>query len=134
MTTNRDPHSRKWCWLVASLMVATPAVARQDADERNVESAGDYLQFGVPLAALALTVLFDDAPVAGKAGLAGMPGSELDVGWPELNGSPRHDLALAIGRTEVVTYGLKYSVTEERPNGGGHSFPSGHTSVAFSGA
>ena len=31
----------------------------------------------------------------------------------------------------VITDGLKYGVNEPRPNGGKHSFPSGHTSTAF---
>ncbi len=31
----------------------------------------------------------------------------------------------------IITTGLKYGVNEERPNGGIHSFPSGHTSKAF---
>jgi len=30
-----------------------------------------------------------------------------------------------------LTYGLKYAVTETRPNGGSNSFPSGHTSATF---
>ena len=34
----------------------------------------------------------------------------------------------------VVTYGLKYTVDKERPNGEKYSFPSGHTSFAFQGA
>ncbi|MFZ4690547.1 MAG: phosphatase PAP2 family protein [Polymorphobacter sp.] len=29
---------------------------------------------------------------------------------------------------------MKYSINSERPNGGDHSFPSGHTTLAFSGA
>ena len=33
-----------------------------------------------------------------------------------------------------VTEGLKYAINERRPNGGNHSFPSGHTSLAFAGA
>ncbi len=33
-----------------------------------------------------------------------------------------------------LTYGLKYSVDRERPNGGDQSFPSGHTASAFMGA
>ena len=33
-----------------------------------------------------------------------------------------------------VTYGLKYTVDEKRPKGGGQSFPSGHTSVSFASA
>ncbi len=38
--------------------------------------------------------------------------------------------ALTLGATEA----LKYSVNERRPNGGEHSFPSAHTSIAFAGA
>ena len=35
---------------------------------------------------------------------------------------------------EIITYGLKYSINKKRPNGGEHSFPSGHTSASFQGA
>lgn len=42
--------------------------------------------------------------------------------------------AKAFTSTLAVTYGLKYAVNSERPNGGKHSFPSGHTSSAFAGA
>ena len=34
----------------------------------------------------------------------------------------------------AVTFGLKYTVDEKRPNGKKHSFPSGHTSASFQGA
>ena len=30
-----------------------------------------------------------------------------------------------------ATYALKYAINADRPNGGSHSFPSGHTSSAF---
>ncbi len=33
-----------------------------------------------------------------------------------------------------VTYALKYSIDERRPNGGSQSFPSGHSSISFSAA
>ena len=33
-----------------------------------------------------------------------------------------------------VTYALKYSIDKQRPNGEDHSFPSGHTAIAFQGA
>lgn len=51
-----------------------------------------------------------------------------------------HDYSglLALGETEALTIGstqaLKYAVDETRPNGGRHSFPSGHTSTAAAGA
>lgn len=34
----------------------------------------------------------------------------------------------------VLTYGLKYSINRQRPNGESHSFPSGHTSATFQSA
>ena len=36
--------------------------------------------------------------------------------------------------TMGVTYALKYTINSRRPNGGFHSFPSGHTASAFAGA
>jgi len=39
-------------------------------------------------------------------------------------------LLMTLGTTGL----LKYSIDKERPNGKPHSFPSGHTSLAFSGA
>lgn len=38
--------------------------------------------------------------------------------------------ALTLG----VTYGLKYTINEKRPNGESHSFPSAHSSVSFASA
>jgi membrane-associated phospholipid phosphatase len=43
-------------------------------------------------------------------------------------------LAKSVLLNDFVTYGLKKWVNEERPNGGKHSFPSGHTSIAFTAA
>lgn len=40
-------------------------------------------------------------------------------------------LAKSFLLNEIVVSGLKYGVNEKRPNGGEHSFPSGHTSKAF---
>ncbi len=36
--------------------------------------------------------------------------------------------------TVGMTQALKYGINRQRPNGGDHSFPSGHTSAAFQGA
>ena len=41
---------------------------------------------------------------------------------------------ISILTTSLVTRGLKEGIGETRPNGGMHSFPSGHTSNAFTGA
>ena len=40
----------------------------------------------------------------------------------------------SLGTTLGATYALKYTVDERRPNGGAHSFPSGHTSASVSAA
>jgi len=42
--------------------------------------------------------------------------------------------AKSFAATEAATVALKYSIDSDRPNGDSHSFPSGHTSTAFSGA
>lgn len=39
--------------------------------------------------------------------------------------------AEAAALTLGVTWGLKYSIDATRPNGGEHSFPSGHSSISF---
>jgi hypothetical protein len=120
------------------LLPLPAAAAQQEPFDAKVEYAGDMLQVGVPLVALGLTFLFDspggdDADEQQQLRWAPATwGGGPD--WLRLNGSPRHDLMLAIGRTELATYGLKYSIDEQRPNGHGESFPSGHTAIAFAGA
>jgi len=74
-----------------------------------VESAGDILQYVLPATAAGITLVHKDGQGA----------------W-QLAGSA----ALTMG----VTYGLKYTVDETRPEGGGRSFPSAHTSISFSAA
>ena len=39
----------------------------------------------------------------------------------------------SMGASFVVTHSIKRVVNKERPNGGDFSFPSGHTSAAFTG-
>jgi hypothetical protein len=108
------------------------AVGHEDAE---VERAGDYMQVGIPLVALGLTYLLgDDERAADSSGALTDSRTSPVPQWPQMNGSARHDLMLAIGRTELATYSLKYSIDEQRPNGGGQSFPSGHTSISFAGA
>jgi membrane-associated phospholipid phosphatase len=106
--------------------VALPAEPLTSS-QRHVKTAGSILQVGIPVSALALTWVLDPAEgsVAGEATHSSM----LLMG-----GTPRHDLLLAVGRTWAVTAGLKYSINETRPNGEPRSFPSGHTSIAFTGA
>ena len=44
------------------------------------------------------------------------------------------DWAAAMGANLLTTGALKYTIHATRPDGGAHSFPSGHTSVAFASA
>jgi membrane-associated phospholipid phosphatase len=92
--------------LGAVLVLAPPAGARaSDA----IETAGDVLQVVLPATAYVTTAVHKD----GEGALAYTKAAALTLG---------------------VTYTLKYTVDEERPNGGAHSFPSGHTSISFSAA
>jgi hypothetical protein len=43
-------------------------------------------------------------------------------------------LAKVYGASMATTYGLKYAIPDNRPNGKAHSFPSGHATSAFAGA
>lgn len=114
-----------------------PAWAIGSSEEvRSMTRSGDVLQVGIPLAAFAMTFVFDGDVGVGVGvdtdAVAARRGPAL-VDWG-LTGSPRHDLVVAMMRTEVVTHGLKFSVRSERPNGKPQSFPSGHTAAAFTGA
>lgn len=48
------------------------------------------------------------------------------------DGEGAKQLGGAMAVTVALTVALKYAVNEKRPNGEDHSFPSGHSSVAFS--
>jgi len=75
----------------------------------GIAAAGDVLQFVLPATAAGLTLGYRDGQGALQFG---------------------ESAALTLG----VTYGLKYTVNERRPNGGRQSFPSGHSSISFSSA
>lgn len=75
-----------------------------------IETSGDVLQIALPLTALTATFTLDD---------------------PE----GRKQLLWSYGLTQGVTHLTKFTVGKERPDGSDNlSFPSGHTSSAFSGA
>jgi membrane-associated phospholipid phosphatase len=89
-------------------VVATLVVpCRASAD--GVERAGDVLQIVLPVTAYGMTVAFDD-----------------------FEGT--RQLTRSLLATMTATVVLKYAVDAQRPDGGGQSFPSGHTAAAFAGA
>lgn len=105
-------------------MVAHPVGAGELSQaQRDVKQAGSVLRFALPAAALLATTMLEARPR--EAG---------ETSFWLMGGTPRHDLLLALLRSEAVTRGLKLSIDEQRPDGGKHSFPSGHTSMAFAGA
>jgi membrane-associated phospholipid phosphatase len=88
-----------------SLLCAAPAHATD-----YFETAGDIGQYAVPAAALGIALWQKD--------------------WTGC-----FQFAASYAATLAVSYGLKYTVKETRPNGlDDRSFPSGHTSSAFCGA
>jgi hypothetical protein len=120
--------------LMATLWSVNAAAGVRLSDrQEDAGKQGDVLQYVVPAAALSLTFLLHKR-ADGADGADGAPLGFDSDDLLYLNGSPRHDLALAMVRAAIVTNALKYAVDERRPNGGGSSFPSGHTSFAFTGA
>lgn len=73
------------------------------------EKISDVLKYLIPSTAYAATLYLDDT-------------------------QGQREFYKSFGTNVVLTYGLKYSIDKERPNGKKHSFPSGHTSMAFQGA
>lgn len=104
MVTNRDMRLPMLAALLLYCVVCHEAWGRD-----NVESTGDVLRFVLPAAAAGLTLRFEDNEGLFQFGKA---------------------MAVTLG----ATYGLKYAINEERPDGGDRSFPSGHTSVSFASA
>lgn len=86
----------------------------------------------------AVDVLFDPGKVIGYG--ATQFGIAFTIWeWGRVHKQPRvvHlgvDLLRAQIVTQALTYGLKYAVRRERPDGTGYSFPSGHASVTFASA
>lgn len=89
-----------------ALILATPALA----GEKGWADASDVGAYGLTAVAIGLPLLKDD-----------MPGTVQAAG--------------SIGATKLLTYGLKESFPEWRPDRSDRkSFPSGHTSTAFAAA
>ncbi len=92
-------------FMVALTLFAASGAYAGDA----LESYGDIGQIALPVTALVMTVALD-------------------------NREGTLQFAKAFIAAEAAAYGLKYSISSRRPNGGNHSFPSGHTTAAFAGA
>ena len=91
--------------IVGSLLLCTTLYAKS-----NAEKIGDILQIAIPLSAYGTTLYLDD-----KEG--------------------QMEFYKSYGVSLASTYALKYTVREQRPDSNAKdSFPSGHTSSAFSGA
>ena len=93
--------------LTVSLVLLLPSHSVKAASA--IETAGDVLVYALPATGAGLTLAYRDGQGA------------LEFGE-------------SLAMTAAVTYGLKYTVDERRPNGGRNSFPSGHASFSFSSA
>lgn len=93
--------------LVGLILVISQQIAV--ADTEATRKAGDTLQYIVPLTAFGLTFYKDDT-------------------------AGREPFYKSFATSLITTHVLKQTIDAERPNGGNHSFPSGHTSAAFHGA
>jgi len=103
----RRPWQMRLLFVVFFFTYLTSGVGARAGDA--IATAGDVLQYVLPGTAAGLTIIHRDGQGALQFG---------------------ESAALTLG----VTYGLKYTVDETRPNGGTHSFPSAHTSISFSAA
>ncbi|MEO5714911.1 MAG: phosphatase PAP2 family protein [Luteolibacter sp.] len=95
--------------LAIAVAISSAADCGRVSAATTVQTVGDVLQIVLPTTAGGMTLYNKDGEGAMQLGKS---------------------LLLTMG----VTYALKYTVNEQRPDGGSQSFPSGHTSVSFSSA
>jgi len=97
----------KYILIIVCLLAITQKVSAQ---KTGIEKSGDILQIALPVGA----ALFSIYPKKDYQGLL--------------------NLTKSYATTLALTYSIKYAVNATRPISGKQSFPSGHTSSAFSGA
>lgn len=95
--------------LLLSTILGFVSLHAQSNKMNTIETVGDYLSVGIPLTAWVSTLAIGDT-------------------------EGQLDFYKSFGATFLTTQALKYTINEERPNGGDLSFPSGHSSSAFQGA
>ncbi len=76
----------------------------------------------------------DTIETLGSVGAIALPASGLLAAVVQKDGQGVRQLAEAYAATMAVVYVLKPVVDRQRPDGGGQSFPSGHSASAFAGA
>ena len=99
--------SQSWWWVALFVLCFAQGIDAYAGDA--IKTAGDILQYVIPATAGGLT-----------------------LGYRDYKGTLQFGESVAL--TEGLTYGLKYTVNETRPDGGSQSFPSGHASISFCGA
>ena len=93
-----------------SILICMVFISKIKAQNINYEKIGDNLQIALPVSAFASSFI-----------------------WKDNQKAPLQFIK-TMGSSFIVTHSLKRIINKERPNGGEYSFPSGHTSAAFTGA
>ena len=93
-----------------SIILCVLIVTALKAQNFNIEKSGDIISVALPISAFASTIIWQDKQ------------------------KPTLQFIKTMWMSLVITHSLKRIINKERPNGGDYSFPSGHTSAAFTGA
>ncbi len=97
--------------IILILLLICANINHTSAQQSAIETSGDILQMIVPAAAFASTYIYKD------------------------NQKPGWQFAKVYATQLIISQALKHIINKPRPeNNGNYSFPSGHTSSAFSGA
>ncbi|HPF36641.1 MAG TPA: phosphatase PAP2 family protein [Candidatus Krumholzibacteria bacterium] len=114
-------------WVILGLGAAGSLAALDDENAGAIRTTLD---------GSALDGLFDFGNLYGSGwGVAGLGAAF--YGWGAAADRPEFrelgvDLVTSFGVTAAAVWAIKAPVNRKRPNGGAHSFPSGHTAAAFS--